>query len=168
MRRIGVALLVVGIASCGGPKKVSFPVDDAKVLSTVSAADLQAMCESVIVYAKDAFDMACLAKGIAAKLKAGGTDQACQTAIAACQAELQSKPLSCKLADPKQLEGCTATVAEYETCINDALAMLYKLQGRLSCSLSAADVASLAAEMQSLQSLPPSCQSFAQKCPKVM
>jgi hypothetical protein len=159
------AVLAIGIAGCGGAKHVTFPVDDAKVLSTVSTAELQSMCESVIIYAKDALDIACLTQGVSAKLKEGGTEQICQTKVNTCRAELQSKTLTCKLVDAKQLQGCNATVGEYETCINDTLVLLNTLRSKLSCSVSAADMATLSAEMKSM---PPSCQSFAAKCPQLM
>ena len=50
-------------------------------------------------------------------------------------------------------------------CLNDALALADKMSSQLSCSMSQADMITLAAEMQSM---PPSCQSFSQKCPKLM
>jgi hypothetical protein len=167
MRSIALALLVIGLGACGS-RRVNFPVDDNKVLSTVSSAELQEMCNSVISYSKDALNLACLSKGISAKFKQGGSEQSCQTTVSACQAEMQSKPLSCTLMDPKQLEGCTATVGEYEICINDSLEMISRMEGRLSCSISQSDLMSLAAEMQSYQSMPPSCQTLSKKCPKLM
>ena len=165
MRSCILIVTLLGLSSCGGPKKVDFPVDDGKTLATLSPADYQAMCVSVLDYAQDAFELVCLSEGLAAKFQPGASEQACQTAVASCQAEYAAKPPNCELADTKALAGCAATVGEYEACLNDMLAMMDKVQGRMSCSISMSDMQQLAVEMQNMQTQPPSCQAVGAKCP---
>ena len=111
------------------------------------------MCTSVVDYAQDAFEMVCLGEGVAAKFQPGGSEQACQAAVASCQAEYAAKPINCSLTDTRALAGCAATVGEYEACLNDSLAMMDKFQEKMSCSASLSDMQEMAAKMQNLQSL---------------
>jgi hypothetical protein len=157
--------LVMAAAACGGgAPQIHFPVDGAKVISTLSAAELQAMCDASLASAKYAFELACINKGLAAKFKAGGTEQACQAAVESCRAELSTAKLSCQLTKPGAVEGCAATVGELEVCMNDSLLLVDELMGKISCASSQADVQSLSTQYGST---PPSCSAVKAKCPKL-
>ena len=165
MVRVLGLLMMIGLGACGGGRQVNFPVDDSKVISTLSAAELQSMCDAMMDSAKYALDVACLSKGIAAKLKAGGTEQDCKTALDACRAEVATTTLACGLTQPGAVDGCNATVGEYELCLNDSLALAQQLQSKLSCSSSLTDLQNLATQ---LGTTPASCTTFKAKCPKGM
>ncbi len=115
-----VLLVTIGLLACGS-RKIDFPVDSGKEISTLTADDLQAMCNAMKDSAKDGMEVVCLLQGVSLKLKPDGSEQACQTKVASCLAELAAKPLDCNLVKPSMLEGCTATVGEYEKCLNVSL-----------------------------------------------
>jgi hypothetical protein len=162
-----VLLVTTGLLACGS-RAVDFPVDSGKEMSTLTADELQAMCNAMKDSAKDGMEVVCLLQGVSLKFKPDGSEQACQTKVTSCLAELSAKTLDCNLVKPSMLEGCTATVGEYEKCLNDSLELATDLKSKLSCSMSLSDMMDLAQKMQAMQQMPSSCQTVVAKCPKLL
>jgi hypothetical protein len=168
MRRALITLALAGLSACGGRPTINFPVDDNRPVSSLTPAELQSMCNTMASSVGDALRMSCMMKGVMAKFEANGTTQTCQTSYDTCMAKYQGITANCTLTSTSDvLKDCTATVGEYEACVNDGLALLDTLNHRLSCSMSLGDLQNLAVEMQSAQQGPPSCQALAKKCPKL-
>jgi hypothetical protein len=161
------ATLAAVLAGCGGSRTVHFPVDHAKPLPTLTADELNSMCNEMVGEAKDAFSVSCLAQAVTKKFAAGGSEQACQTAYQECMGKLQTTQLDCKLADTSKLQSCNVTVGEYETCTNDMLAYIDRMSSKMSCSMSMEDLLSLQKEMENGSPQPASCKALAPKCPEI-
>jgi hypothetical protein len=169
--RTSVSLLaaaLLALSSCGDSRTVDFPVDDGKTMDTLTPAEAQAMCASLVSYTDESVKVACLAQGLGARFEMMGSQEACEAAVASCEAELQAQMPTCELAQGLRLENCSATVGEYEMCINDSLAMMDELKSKLSCSASLEELTKFYLEYletNSAPQLPASCQTLQAKCP---
>jgi hypothetical protein len=175
--------LVVGLAACedDGPKRFSTGVDGSKPLGTVSGPEAQSICDATQTWTSQAIaqakqqQLACrvsstVIAGVGSGFGGGGgmvgSDEelrmACQAAYDRCA---MTPPPAMTAAPTCQgfPPGCTATVSEYETCLNDippfvdqTLAMLPTCEtlNRISILL----------VLNIVNTLPPSCKTFQMKC----
>jgi hypothetical protein len=180
--------LVLGAGACeeDEPKVFSTGVDRDKPLGTVSGPEAQAVCDATQAWSRESIAqdkqklLTCrLTATFAAALGAGlggmggGTGglgavnetqlrMTCQTAYDTCTAAptpAETGPPMCQ-AFPA---GCTATVGEYEACLNDVPAFVDKtLETLPTCeTLNLIAILSLA---NITNTLPDTCKTFQMKC----
>lgn len=159
-------LLLLPLLACGDDAvapaaPLDSGVDEAATPSTLSADQRQAFCQAAATWFTTQVTQAQMKKlacyGFA--LAFAGQGNACNTFASECLASNEpfdsSTDASC---DGPELDDCTATVAELETCFTDTATQLRTLTARLSCSMSASD-------LQGLSGKPASCAAIESKCP---
>lgn len=117
-------------------------------LDTLSDAEAQDLCEGVIEAANDAFASidVCTFFGL---LASDGDVAVCNQVVRACRSgdtpipdnpfELDPPEVQCMDTSAADFEGCDATVAELELCIDEALAQIRAIATAVSCANAAAD-----------------------------
>ena len=152
-------LVCLGLAACGGSGGASFPVDGSKQLSSLTADEVQKICDEMkrVTDARFTQHDICMASAVVTKIIVKGDAQKCKTTYDACM----QKPVtySCSLVGSKALASCAATVDEFERCYNDMLAPAETFYNSMSCSMTDADF------KQAAPTLPSSCKSLESTCP---
>jgi len=172
---VALSVLFVGtVAACGDgdSKAIDFGQDDDTEINSLTAAELQAMCEQALdVMAAQIQTATCTLVGLTAKLSQGGS---CEASRDQCLANPEAGASglgnvsinadeSCKKIDEeglKQLSTCSLTVGEWETCMNDSLALAQDIFGTISCSSTVEDLQSFSPNYK----LPKSCEQLQTKC----
>jgi hypothetical protein len=181
-----ICTVTSGAAACqeDEPSGFSTGVDREKPLGTVTGPEAQSICDATQTWTREAIaqekqqQLACKLSATVAAALAGGlgggaggagaaaTDaelrMTCQTAYDQCLATpppQSSGPATCR-AFPA---GCTATVAEYEACLNDMPAFVDQTIATLP-SCETLNRLSLLAVLNIANTLPPTCRTFQMKC----
>jgi len=170
---LGLVCAVAGCSSSsdGGVSGGAFTsVSSSQVLGSLSDADAQTFCmdlgKSSAFQAVTDYD--CRAEGLlAALVTTDNTDAsvqaACQSAYTDCISS--SGMLMCQ---DKPSAACTATVGEYESCVNDEAAAVKGATAQLPMC-SSLKAATLQATLEALPqgATPASCATVEQKCPEI-
>jgi hypothetical protein len=181
-RRAARMVFVLGlIAGCGGDdgsSGVTTGLPSQQKLSTLNDDEVKQACHSVsdaatMVITPTAIQRAsCLSLGVQAGLSVSGTQAKvdvakCQQAVDTCvtnAGELMEEDADCDSASAKDVDGCEATVGEYETCFNSFLNQLQQRLTQLTCQNAEKLSESGYAEDVDANSIP-ECQSLMTKCP---
>lgn len=154
-KRIWIVAPALLVAACGdGVPQASFPVQSSKTIESLTPTDLVAICgemKRVMRAAVTKDELCVMAGGLSAALSFG--KETCQDAYSACMQRPDEQlwaGYSCGL----KIEGCSATVQEFETCFNDSLVVLKDFVSDLSCS-----------STKKAPADPASCQALEAKCP---
>jgi hypothetical protein len=176
------SMVGVLLAGCGDdkPSRLSTGVDGSKPLGGTTPAEADAICKSTQTWAKQAFaaekqkELTCRISSIgvaAAGTLAGGGQagndaqlrMACKTAYDQCMTAPATDPSS----NPAMCQGfpssCTATVAEYEACLNDVPPFVDQTVAMLPTCETVSQL-SLLSLLAVANTLPPSCKTFQMKC----
>jgi hypothetical protein len=177
---LGLALLWAAMA-CDNDEPSSFVtgVDRDKPLGTVTGPEAQAVCEATQSWSREAIpqekqrDLTCkITATLAASVGTGGGGAgaggeaqlrvACQMAYDQCT----MAPLPADTA-PAMCQGfptnCTATVAEYEACLNDLPPFVDQTLPMLP-SCETLNAISILAVANLINTLPATCRTFQMKC----
>ncbi|MEZ4474485.1 MAG: hypothetical protein R3F60_27590 [bacterium] len=173
---ISLAFLALPLVACdddgggGGGTTVSSGVETEKVVSDLSDAEGQQICDAA---ANKTASVITPARACTAILAAFSPDaQTCRNAISDCVQEFTSEPATdeeCLLADATKREGCAATVAEVEGCLSAAIGAASTALARVSCN-DAGNAQKLEQILASSPSGPqdvPACASVVEKCPDI-
>ncbi len=184
------------LAGCGdddGGSGLSTGLPEDKQLSELTVDDLMMACESVsaslggIITAEDTKRIDCTARALPSSFmvkdgKATGDVAKCKQLVNEClaapaQPAGDRPPIDTDLGDEmdcsaegaaEQFEGCTATVGEYEACVNAVIGEFERFYTLISCdSLSNPEMvranASAGIDIPGL----PACQALPAKCPNL-
>ncbi len=164
------AVGLLGLPGCGGgdggsPGKVNYSVDNSKQVGQLTEAEAGVMCEQTMKAMEGAISKSdtCTLTGLLTAAFAGGDKAVCQEAYEECmnKPEEPEDEDDCKLDDEdSKLTDCTATVGEFEACINDTIAATSEAYEGLSCDT---DVETLDSMGDNLE--PASCKAIEKKCP---
>jgi hypothetical protein len=181
-RRAARIVFVMGlIAGCGGDDGsagVSTGLPTQQKLSTLDDDEVKQACRSVsdaamMVITPSAIQRAsCLSLGVQAGLNGSGSEAKvdvakCQQAVDTCvsSAGKETKDnYECDSASANDVQGCEATVGEYETCFNSFLNLLQQRLTQLTCQ-NAEKLSGSAYEQDVDASSIPDCQNLMTKCP---
>lgn len=147
----GIAILSMIALGCGdgGSGSSTSSVSQSKKLSELTATDLKSICSAHEAQLNDLANT-CSAVGIGASSKAE-----CQSLVDDCNkggSMPKTDSIDCAGANTSDLAGCSATVGDFESCLN-SLASYFR-------GLTCADYAK--------PPTPPACfQSIQAKCPKL-
>jgi hypothetical protein len=180
------------VAACGGDNDSTGVVTGLPAeqkLSTLTNADVKQACQSVNVSANAIITPSALTRAICVQFGADAAvtysndkatvdvnmcNQVVDTCISASAeaedddevAETDEEEVNdCEQASANDLEGCEATVGEYEGCINQVLSELQRRLAELTCQ-NAEKISSEAYRNDELDaSKIPQCQTIMAKCP---
>jgi hypothetical protein len=181
---LGSVVPVLMAGGCGDDSngKLSTGVDKDKPLGGVSPAEAEQICRSTEIWAKRAIaeskqkELTCRISGLVVAGTAGLSPGGMGTTVS--DAQLQ---MSCKATEDQCLAtatpaptgnagmcpafpaGCTATVAEYEACLNDVPPFVDQTASTLP-RCETLNRLSLLSLLGLANSLPPSCRTFQMKC----
>jgi hypothetical protein len=173
-RMVAVMCTLLACGDDGGAPKYASGIDGRTPLSGLSASDASRLCTSAQTWARDAIPLSkramllCKSGALAAVVirgsmeRPGRLQQVCQQTYAGCiqHSDMAPAAISCPLAGP----GCTATVADYEACLNDFPASFDRSLAAIpSCDMLTLDAIFGLTTAASI--LPPSCVAFKMRCP---
>ncbi len=164
-------------AGSGGLAPFDPGVAGSAQLGSLSDSDTQKLCDELQQYVSGApfmqaeGQLSCGAAGIAAAFMAtdmtdSGIQSACKSASDACTAALKdTNPMMTDTCD-KPDASCTATVAEYTACLNDAVNVLNTTNIPACSTLTKANLQTALLSLAGLaQGEPASCTAYEMKCP---
>ena len=178
---VGVGAACGGDSDGGGSGRADTGLPPAQELGDVTPAEFERACNSVQASVDRRFSQERIDRLICELLGASFSNDAgtCRDVAADCianpPAELEEVMTEDVAGMPElgcgegpgaaNFEGCTATVGEFETCINDALGLIDQFFEQFSCAH--AGNVDLAALMDSgpLDEPPPSCVALDMECP---
>ena len=176
---LGLVAGLLGTIACDDdPSKLSTGVDGSKAVGTVTPSEAEQICKSTETWAKRAIaeakqkELTCRigALVVAAGGLGGSTPSpeaqlrmACQTSFDQCM--MAAFPDAGSVAPMCQSfpAGCTATVAEYEACLNDVPQFVDRTIMNLPRCETLTQL-SLISLLGLASTLPPTCQTFQMKC----
>jgi hypothetical protein len=172
-------LVALALPACAaedrGPGRYASGFDGDRPLGGLTASELARMCKSVQSWATAAIPLAkretliCRSGALAAALLSdprGGTSglrAACERTYTGCLQQTENVPAAVTCPSPGP--DCTATIAEYEACLNDFPASFDRaIEAVPSCDdLTLGSL--LQTGLSSRSILPPSCETYQQRCP---
>ena len=152
-------------------------VSGSEQLGDLSPSDTQKLCDDLQQYVSGApFQAAeskftCGVTGLLGTFAASdktdaGVQSACQTAYDDCLSTLKDTPPMTTMGCQKPDASCTATVAEYTACLNDAVKVFNTADIPSCSSLTADNVTGALLSVASLsKAKPASCTTYEMKCP---
>ena len=177
---LGLMAGLLGTIACDDddPTKLSTGVDSNKPIGTVTPPEAEQICKSTEAWARRAIaeakqkELTCRIGALvvaAGSLGAGGAvaeaelRMACQTSFDQCM--MAAVPTTGSVAPTCQgfPAGCTATVAEYEACLNDVPPFVDRTIMNLPPCETLTRL-SLISLLGLASTLPPTCQTFQMKC----
>jgi len=178
---IAILLTTMSLAGCkGGGGGVNSGVDSTKTGEELSEEEIAKLCEATADYVTselDTKDGACRMVAFPAAFVAyalGGGDEdamreACTEAYEECLEEDEEQEETVQCEDtPESISDCEATVAEYETCVEDRVAEMKDLEKTVpTCAeLSEDDLEELADLIEDGPTgTTKSCEDLADSCP---
>jgi hypothetical protein len=172
-----MAAVMGTLLACGGdtsPPKYASGIDGQRPLAGLSASESGRLCTTAQTWARDAIPLfkramlVCKSGSLAAVVIKGSMQgpgrlqEVCQQTYDEClrHSDMAPAAISCPTAGP----GCTATVADYEACLNDFPASFDRSIAAIpSCDMLTLDA--LFGITTAASILPPSCLAFKMKCP---
>jgi hypothetical protein len=172
-----LAAVTCTLLACGGdsgPTKYASGIDGQRPLAGLSASEAGQLCMSAQSWARDAIPLyqramlVCKSGALAAVVIEGSREgpgrlqEICQETFDGClqHSDMAPAAISCPTPGP----GCTATVADYEACLNDFPASFDRSVAAIpSCDKLTLDAIFGLTNAASI--LPPSCVAFKMRCP---
>lgn len=197
MKIVGSLALVVGLSlafSCGGesdsgdggepsdtPDEVDTGLPEDTQLQDVSAEQYSNACETLRADVQSRLGPDIATRGVCEAVGAGLTDEPeqCRTTAEGCVDQVndggfmgitreQLDFTSFECGDVGDLEGCSVTVGEFETCLEDQMSALEALMADNNCDNAASVSLADALALTDLgTTAPPSCAQVQQECPGV-
>jgi hypothetical protein len=175
-RGAGRIAVVCAALACGGDRSSRFAsgIDGDRPLVDLTPAEAERLCTSAQTWAKDAIPLfkramlVCKSGALAALALAGGQhpgqfQAVCQQTYERCLERSGMTPAAVNCPTPGP--GCTATVADYEACLNDFPASFDRTVAAIpSCDMLTLD-AIFTSGFTAAAILPPSCAAFERSCP---
>lgn len=164
-----------GAGGTGGTVPVNTNLPPAKVLSTLTAAEGQTLCSSLVQSTQSVFAngqlerFTCTISALPTSIRqnAGGMPEldraACEQSVSSCIAEGGETTTENNCADADlsmAFTGCEATVSELQACLGASLAVMRALIQQVTCSAPLSELM-----MGSGFEEPVACESFDMKCP---
>jgi hypothetical protein len=171
-------LLALGLSSgCdsgdgGESAAFSTGLPSSSVLGDLTADEAVLLCEAAVTMYEEveALNQAmdpCLGEGLSAKFGGDNETATCEAAVSDCQAAGAAEPRpeiggtdGPPTCDPEgitnDLEGCTATVGDFEACTNATLAMFNEMQAVFTCEMTL-DQAMSMQDMDGDDAMPSEC-----------
>lgn len=142
-------------------------VSGSKVLSSLTDAEIQTWCADISKSdaLKPVTDFSCRVAGLLAALFTQtdpDAQAACQSAYTSCVTDPTSSQCS-----HKPSASCQATVAEYDACLNDEVAVVKTLAAQIPMCSTLTQAALQMGGDPGDQTPPASCQIISEKCPEV-
>jgi hypothetical protein len=147
---LSAAVLSLGLVACGGDGDGGSGVDSDKQLNELTDAEQIALCESFSAEGESISD-----ETIKIICHLFSAEECTTESVNACIAQFsgqEPEPAECT---PEEIT-CTATVGEYENCLDATIAQVKQIAGEINCA-NAADYAEL--------DQPAACQAIETKCP---
>jgi hypothetical protein len=177
-RGAGRIAVVWAMVACGdsGPSRYVSGIDGARPLADLTAAESSQLCKSAQTWATAAIPrykramLLCKSGALAAVVikgsmqGPGNLQPICQQTYDDClqHSDMTPAAISCPTAGPD----CTATVSQYERCLNDFPASFDRTVAAIpSCDMLTLDAIFRITSAASI--LPPSCAAFESSCPGV-
>lgn len=151
------------VASCGGGGAISSGLPQTRPVNELTRAELDQLCESIDDYLFSIYPVteehrvSCTATALARTV----TSAQCQDDVRTCMMEAfpGREHIDCMSATTA---GCTATVDQIETCIEDRARSIDQRTGEVQCSAAgnSTEIGRLATPLE----LPPTCTSLSATC----
>jgi len=172
-------LLALGLSSgCdgddgGGTADFSTGLPSSSALGDLTVDQAVQLCEAANAMTEEiealgeAMDP-CLGEGLSAKFSGDNETATCEAAVSECHAarDAESPPAETVAAEPdtcdpegitNDLEGCEATVGDFEACSNASLAMFDELMATYTCAMTLDQAMALQDTMREENFLPAEC-----------
>lgn len=164
-----LTLTLLGSIACGskddsnGPTRVESGIDDSKPLNTLTPTEVEQLATAVMQTMLDSqiIERLCVASALFGEEVANQTEAevaSCEELTNTC---LEGITTGSTTQDPTVLANCTATVGQYEACLNAVLGLAQNLLGGLSCD--SAPQARPTVDLSTLETK--ECETFVQLCP---
>lgn len=156
---LGLVTAILLGPACGGGSGISTGLPRDKQLSTLTAADLKTACLNERSTSKVTDGTY---RGICAAIALDKGEAACNASLDACVAmsKQANTPAACDapaISNTMIFAGCTATVGDFEDCLNAVATEGEKVYGSLTCTSPPPSITNIF--------LVPGCASFNAKCP---
>lgn len=155
-----------GEAAVGASEPASAPafvsaLPDESPVSSLAGVEWSTLCDELGAWTNDVFAAAPESTCLLGGLVLGGSPQGCETMVDSCLASADAPPPPA--CDASLQAGCTATIGEIETCLNQVVTVIGSLGGNVSCETTL-DRSMLAGVLRPLTGAT-SCLSLQSTCP---
>lgn len=161
---LALLLWTVGIG-CNGSDlpQVDFSAADSKTIQSLTASERATFTDEAMQILLQVFsnqNMCCRAAANQQRVAAGWDATHCQTEYDRCMQDFDAYPGHCTVTFSIEMDSCAATVAQVQTCFNEAVQSGEQFYSNISCTHSEG-------KFLGGPSPPPSCTEVGHSCPPV-